>query len=211
MLLCLLTAVPDWTQQLRIKARQARQHVRIQLVVLAATFRDQFHLPRVGHDHLVPQRYQQPADPRRVRPYLERDPAPSQPPEPFTQSLLASGHFVFVYLLAIFGEHAIVADLIPQIQPNRERFHASALDPSLPFHASFTLAILLHKPVSFLHFECVSIGSLTHPAEEAGLLIPSPLVYDPGYALTAASCGTPSSLRFLRKVIMPRNSAPTFS
>ena len=33
-------------------------------------------------------------------------------------------------------------------------------------------AILLHEPVSFLHLECVSIGSLTHPVSEAGLLIP---------------------------------------
>jgi hypothetical protein len=52
------------TQQLRIDARQSRQGVGIDPIILAAALPDQTHVARMGHDGLVSQADQQPAYPR---------------------------------------------------------------------------------------------------------------------------------------------------
>jgi len=87
--------MPDRPQQLRIDPRQASQRARIQLVVFPRALANQLHLPRVGHDHFVPQARQKPAHPRRMRTHFERDPAARHASEQFRHPFLRRSYTLF--------------------------------------------------------------------------------------------------------------------
>ena len=103
-------------QQLRIDPRQPRQRLRIQPIVFLAALPDQPYLARVRHDHFVPQSAQQPADPWRMRPGFQRDPAARHCPENFLQRFRIRADPLFRLYLASFIQHAVPAVAISQIQ-----------------------------------------------------------------------------------------------
>ena len=164
----LLAAMPHRPQQLRIQAHQACQKTRVRPVVLARAGADQLHLPRIGHDHFKAQPAQQAAHPRRMGSHFHRHAAAAHPGKPLRQSLPGGRHGAFRRHLAVGSQNTIAAALVSQVHADRNRpFCANCC----PLRTLFDGAILLHGR-SPLHFECVSIGSLSHPAE-AGPLIPS--------------------------------------
>ena len=63
------------TQQAGIDPRQPCQHPGVEPIIFSAAFPDQPHVPRMRHDHFMSQLGQLPADPRRMRPGLQRDSA----------------------------------------------------------------------------------------------------------------------------------------
>jgi hypothetical protein len=90
-------------------------------------FIDQSHFPRVGHDHFVSQPLQQPARPRRMRPYFQRDAARLPRPEHPPQCLPGCRHSAFRQHFALLVEHAIAARLVS----------TAANSPQMPSHAPF--------------------------------------------------------------------------
>src|SRR5580658_9893287 len=96
--------------------------------------------------------------------YLHRYPAPAHPGKLLRNGFLGRRHAAFP-LLIVTSQHAIAAGFVSQVHADRDQ----------PFFTTCcslrTLrdgAILLHGR-SPLHFECVSIGSLTHPARRSAL------------------------------------------
>jgi len=84
--LCLLAAVLDRPQQLRINARQSRQGLSIQSIVFSAALRDELYLPWIGHDNLMPKTPQQAAHPGRMGPDFDGDPGPPSGTKPLHHS-----------------------------------------------------------------------------------------------------------------------------
>ena len=152
--------MPDRPQQFRIHSRQPRQSLRIQPIVLPAAGADQLHLPRIRHDHLVPKAAQQPAHPRRMRSHFDRDPTLWQATKSLLHPFLSRRHLAFPHHLSFAVQHIIVAGLVSQVHADRDR----SLAGLAPLRTLWTSVILLHGRFSFLHLECVSIGSLPHPA-----------------------------------------------
>jgi hypothetical protein len=52
---CAFASVLDRPGQRGIDSSQARQSLGVQAVVFSGTFRDEFHLPWIGHDDLMSQ------------------------------------------------------------------------------------------------------------------------------------------------------------
>jgi hypothetical protein len=104
------------TQQLRIDPGQASQRLRIQTIVFLPALSNQPHVTRMRHDHFMPQSAQQPADPRRVRPGFQSDPAARHRCECRLQTLGRSGNFLFQDDASGFIQNAIPAGAIAQVK-----------------------------------------------------------------------------------------------
>jgi hypothetical protein len=165
-LLPLLAAVRNRRQQLRIVSRKARQQLGVVAVVLRHAGSDGGNLARVGHDHLVAQPGQQPADPGRVRAGFHSDAqlrlAFKMPP----QSGLGALHAPFLDHIAIPVQQTVMAIPVAQIQTHRH-LRLRLTDFRLPRH----FANLLHWLVSSLapRVRCGQITCTARPAVSSHL------------------------------------------
>src|ERR1035438_2299882 len=154
----LLAAMPDRPQQLRVHARQPRQGLRIQPIILPAAGADQLHLSGIRHDHLVPKAAQQPAYPRRMCPHFDRDPTLWQVTKPLFHPFLSRRHGAFAHHLSLAVQHIIVTGLVSQVHADRNR----SLAGFAPLRTLQTSAILLHGRFSFfaprvrIHWELIA-------------------------------------------------------
>jgi hypothetical protein len=141
------------TQQLRIDAGQPGQRPRIQTIVFFAALPDQPQLARIRHDHFVPQLAQQAADPGRMRPGLQRDPATRHPAEDFVQRFRTRPHALLQLDLAAFIQHAIPTVTISHIQSHGQFLPRNIPARLRPCGLTFFIAGLL--------FICASSTSIT--------------------------------------------------
>src|ERR1035438_8440694 len=150
--------MPDRPQQLRVHARQPRQGLRIQPIILPAAGADQLHLSGIRHDHLVPKAAQQPAYPRRMCPHFDRDPTLWQVTKPLFHPFLSRRHGAFAHHLSLAVQHIIVTGLVSQVHADRNR----SLAGFAPLRTLQTSAILLHGRFSFfaprvrIHWELIA-------------------------------------------------------
>ena len=102
------------TQQLGIDSCQPRQCLRIQPIVFLAALPDQPHLARMRHDDFVSQPAQQTADPGRMGPGFQRDPAARHGTEHFAQRFRIRAHALLQLDAAGFIQHAVPAVAVSQ-------------------------------------------------------------------------------------------------
>lgn len=92
-----------------------REHPGVRLVVLGLALRDGAQLAGVGHDHRVPQGFQQPADPRAVRAGLHHAGGSGVLVRKRCQALAGVDDFRFGEDLAGGGEDAYRMAAIPEV------------------------------------------------------------------------------------------------
>src|SRR5205814_8487663 len=81
--------------------------------------------------------------------------------KPLRHALSGRTHAAFRHQLPVVTHHAVAAGLVAQVQSDRGR---PCVPGCRPLRTLGSGAILFHGRSPFLHFECVSIGSLSHPA-----------------------------------------------
>jgi hypothetical protein len=121
--------MPHRTEQAGIESRQPRQHSGIQPVIFAAAFPDQPHVPRMRHDYFTPQLSQPPADPGRMRPGLQRHAAAWHSAEHLLHRCFGGRQLLLDQHFACLVEHAVVAELIAQIDSDGQFLRAKILLP----------------------------------------------------------------------------------
>jgi hypothetical protein len=118
-LLFLLRAVLHRVEQQLIHPGDARQLLRIAVIILAFTFINGAHLPRIGHNHAAAQLLQITADPRTVGSHLhnEKRSGPRRRERPQRHAFIGNA-FPAVHSSRRI-EHADRVLFIPQIEPHR--------------------------------------------------------------------------------------------
>jgi hypothetical protein len=103
-------------QQRGIEPEETGQLLGVDPVGLAALGVDEPYLPGVGHQHFVAQALKEPADPGRVRPYLDGNLQRPLRTEPTLEGLRGGTQPALLQYLAAFGvDEAEVAVLVPQV------------------------------------------------------------------------------------------------
>lgn len=158
--LLLPLAVHNRVQHLRTDIAQLRQFVGVPRIVLVVPSGNVLHLMRVATCTSCPHARNPFAHSARLAACFHRHPAPRLPGKKLLQFFSLSPYAPLAGDLAFRIQNAYIAVFVAQIDPDKP---LNSLRSSALFAVFLYLVVIIFMPVSFVHLECVTLGSLTHP------------------------------------------------